>query len=244
METKFRIVETEEYTLAVSDGVKAGDKSVLMVEGFTPMILTHFEPVEEGYEGKKIIAYKPKGNAPELDLPLLPEEECCEGDGSNCNGSCCIVEDDVKKLAKSAYIKHGVKDDKLSLDEQIQRSGGFLVGFKEGYKSATKTYSEEDLVEFCMNMLSQYTQGNTNIHNRELLKESLTCKQSKPKWFVAELEYYYHSSKELYSDAGFVKCTKEQYESIKSEIPTCPLKIELKTTTINNKTYLEGTYLN
>jgi hypothetical protein len=25
METKFRIVETEEYTLAVSDGVKAGE---------------------------------------------------------------------------------------------------------------------------------------------------------------------------------------------------------------------------
>ena len=35
--------------------IKEGDKSLLFVEGFKPMILTHFEPVEEGYEGKKII---------------------------------------------------------------------------------------------------------------------------------------------------------------------------------------------
>jgi hypothetical protein len=35
--------------------IKDGDKSLLFVEGFEPIILTHFEPVEEGYEGKKII---------------------------------------------------------------------------------------------------------------------------------------------------------------------------------------------
>ena len=40
--------------------------------------------------------------------------------------------------------------------------------------------------------------------------------------------FYYHSSKEFYSDAGFVKCSKEQYKSIIKEIPTCPVKIELK----------------
>ena len=35
--------------------IKKGDKSLLFVEGFEPIILTHFEPIEEGYKGKKII---------------------------------------------------------------------------------------------------------------------------------------------------------------------------------------------
>jgi hypothetical protein len=81
-----------------------------MVEGFTPMILTHFEPVEEGYEGKKIIAYKPKGNAPELDLPLLPD-----------------VEEDVEKLAKK-YINDTLRD-----EESDDYFLGRMEGFKDGY---------------------------------------------------------------------------------------------------------------
>jgi hypothetical protein len=35
--------------------IKEGDKSLLFVDGFEPMILTHFKPVEKGYKGKKII---------------------------------------------------------------------------------------------------------------------------------------------------------------------------------------------
>jgi hypothetical protein len=67
METKFKLVETEEYTLAVSDEIQ-----------------TEIHKLGNGkyYKGwyhngdwKKIIAYQPKGNAPELDLPLLPEFE-------------------------------------------------------------------------------------------------------------------------------------------------------------------------
>lgn len=42
------------------------------------------------------------------------------------------IEEAAERLSKNAYKKHSVKDDKLSLDEQIQRSGGFIVGFKEG----------------------------------------------------------------------------------------------------------------
>lgn len=33
-----------------------GEKSILQVESFKPMILTHFEECEPDYEGKKIIA--------------------------------------------------------------------------------------------------------------------------------------------------------------------------------------------
>jgi hypothetical protein len=56
-------------------------------------------------------------------------------------------------------------------------------------------------------------------------------------WFVknpsceeveVELQYQYHSSKEFYHDAHYVNCTEEQYESIKKEIPTCPLRILYK----------------
>jgi|688.fasta_scaffold757905_3 hypothetical protein len=62
------------------------------------------------------------------------------------------IEEVAEKLSKNAYKKHSVKDDTLSLDEQIQRSGGFIVGFKEGMKEGAKwqaqrMYSKEDLEE-------------------------------------------------------------------------------------------------
>jgi hypothetical protein len=254
METKFKILETEKYTLAVSDKeVKLSNDNI----GFflrTHSISTNIDIIQNPsftskYKYEKIIAYQPKGNAPELDLPLLPEEECCEGDGSNCNGSCCIVEDDVEKLAKK-YINDTLRD-----EESDDYFLGRMEGFKDCYKSATKKYSEDDLRKAIAmakiaktddglidmdSWISNGYEGATPAYNENEIIQSL----KQPKWFVAEVEYYYHSSKELYSDAGFVKCTKEQYESIKSEIPTCPLKIELKTIDINNKIHLVGTYLN
>ena len=42
-------------------------------------------------------------------------------------------------------------------------------------------------------------------------------------------QHQYHSSKEFYIDADYVDCSKEQYQSIKKEIPTCPLRILYKT---------------
>ena len=188
MKNKFKLVETEEYTLAVSDGVKAGDKSVLMVEGFTPMILTHFEPVEEGYEGKKIIAYKPKGNAPELNLPLLPDVE----------------DDTVEKLAESYYTQ-------IRLAER--------TAFKFGYKAATKKYSEFEM-EHLYNLLTY-----DDLDDDEKIQAAIEYIQSlkQPKWFVAEIK---HTKSEVFRENDNV-----------------PYAV-LKTTTINNKIYLEGTYLN
>jgi hypothetical protein len=233
MKNKFKLVETDDYVLAVSDedasnsyiyftgdptgifktGIKykSGNGNYFYQDAITGMSDTYLAEIS-----KKIIGYQPKGNAPELDLPLLPEEECCEGDGSNCNGSCCIVEDDVEKLAKSAYIKHGVKDDKLSLDEQIQRSGGFLVGFKEGYKAATKIYSEEDIRK-AMNFgkFGEYE----GIQKTQEFIQSL----KQPKWFVAEMTVVSDEIDHIYSGN---------------------IRYGLKTITINNKTYLVGTYLN
>jgi hypothetical protein len=62
------------------------------------------------------------------------------------------LEEAAERLSKNAYKKHSVKDDTLSLDEQIQRSGGFIVGFKEGMIASAKwmqerVYSEEEVKE-------------------------------------------------------------------------------------------------
>ena len=40
----------------------------------------------------------------------------------------------------------------------------------------SKLYTEEQVIDFTMSMISQYEFGNKNIWNRELLKESLDCK--------------------------------------------------------------------
>ena len=103
MESKIEIVETPDYILAVSDEeIKEGDTI------FNYFGLKHNEQViskasknavinwkndlyiNDGTKRirdgiKKIIAYQPKGNAPELDLPLLPE---------------MVVEDNIEKLAE------------------------------------------------------------------------------------------------------------------------------------------------
>ena len=65
------------------------------------------------------------------------------------------LEEVAKRLSKDAYKKHSVKDSTFSLDEQIQRCGGFIVGFKEGFKESAKwqreqdknKYSEEEVLE-------------------------------------------------------------------------------------------------
>ena len=59
----------------------------------------------------------------------------------------------AEALGKEAYKKHSVKDDKLTLDEQIQRSGGFIVGFIEGMIvgkewQEKRMYSEQEVRDY------------------------------------------------------------------------------------------------
>jgi len=63
-----------------------------------------------------------------------------------------LQQETLEEAAENAYKKHSVKDDALSLNEQIQRSGGFIVGFKEGMIEganwqAERMYSEEDILD-------------------------------------------------------------------------------------------------
>jgi hypothetical protein len=63
-----------------------------------------------------------------------------------------FVDKSIEQRAKEEYKKHSKDDERLTLDEQIQRSGGFIVGFKEGYKAcqqnlevSERLYTKEEM---------------------------------------------------------------------------------------------------
>jgi hypothetical protein len=228
METKFRIVETEEYTLAVFNKIEEGinpkilhfdnkvDKNNIYksLEMFTenPMYL-HISGIDDDFRTiRKIIAYQPKGNAPELDLPLLPK---------------VVVEDDVNLKLQHRNFSKKVKNPYLTEEKEYQVwERAYIDGFDEGHKAATKVYSEEDLRKAIEESISwweakpdeKYGQINTSHDFGDEFIQSL----KQPKWFVAEIEEWLDQT---YSEHG---CYKQK----------------LKTTTINNKIHLVGTYLN
>jgi len=120
MRTKFRIVETEDYILAVSDKIgKVGDWVTDGIRVAQINCLTIDDPNKHLHE--QITGYKPKNNAPKLDLPLLPD---------------MVVEDDVEKLAKVSAEKEGYgSNDRWD----------YINGYTKCYESTNKKYSEEDL---------------------------------------------------------------------------------------------------
>jgi hypothetical protein len=215
MKNKFKLVETEDYLLAVSDedasnsyiyftgdttgifktGIKykSGNGNYFYQDAITGMSDTYLTTIS-----KKIIGYQPKGNAPELDLPLLPQ---------------IVVEDDVEKLAESYYTQ-------IRLAER--------TAFKFGYKAATKVYSEEDIDNaYIQGSVDAETGGNKRtlrLRYLEYLKLPKT-----PKWFVAETVCDQCLDDETVDSCY---CNFGNYKTV------------LKTTTINNNTYLVGTYLN
>jgi hypothetical protein len=172
MKTKFKIIETPYYILAVSDEeIKEGDlcsynKSHNSRNPDWELIICGVIEREEMHPYsngklllwmKKIIAYHRKNSAPELDLPSLPE-----------------CEDDVVTLSQNA-----TKNQKFAnglREEQIAQ-----IYFRRGYKAATKVYSEEDLrkaIEIARDM-KYITYSEDEIIS--------TVNQPKtPKWFVAE----------------------------------------------------------
>jgi hypothetical protein len=220
METKFKIIETDEYFLAISDedasnsyiyftgdpngifrtGIKykSGAGDYFYQDAITGMSNTYLAEIS-----KKVIAYQPKGNAPELDLPLLP-----------------YVEEDVEKLA---------------FEYDRNRTGKWINwdvknGFIAGYKKATKVYSEDDVCDFVEWMNLHYRALEHTISfkdatgTKQLLQRWIQSKTPKtPKWFVAEMK---HTKSEVFRENDNV-----------------PYAV-LKTTIINNKNYIVGTYLN
>ena len=66
----------------------------------------------------------------------------------------------------------------------------YMVGFQKALEIlGDKKFSEDNMIEFAMSMISQYQFGNTNIHSRELLKESLPQQTEFDVKIVTELAY-------------------------------------------------------
>jgi len=215
MQTKFKIIETEEYILAVFlIPSKKGQLCYDIIDNtiFTkeydsiPHPLSNDNPVNEN-NYLPIVAYQPKNNAPELDLPLLPE---------------MAVEDDVEKLAE-IYAEENAKDNNISYHNLYSP---LEYAFKAGHKAATKVYREEDLrkaIEIGEKCIILNSRG-SYLESKQL-KESFiqSLKQPTPKWFVAEMQ-----------------TTKSEVFRENDNVPYATLK----TTTINGKTYLVGKFEN
>jgi hypothetical protein len=159
---KLQLIETKDYILAVSD------EEPEMLDWFYDTIDTVSSlPIyvrsskEKSYVGcKKIIAYKSKNNAPELDLPLLPQ---------------IVVEDDVEKLALQDF-----KDNDDGFVSYKDRTEGFIFG----YEAATKTYTEDDLNKAITMARDLYFKP-YHVAKEEIIQ---SFKHSISKWFVAEME--------------------------------------------------------
>ena len=217
---KLQIIETPDYILAVSDEeIKENDYFHLdMSDNNRPDEIHQMGNNKWSKTGginfsqssawtrccKKIIAYAPKNNAPELDFPLLPE---------------MVVEDDVEKLAEKHIENYEVFfDTKKEIDHT-------KIGFIAGYKAATKVYSEKDLKKVLKMLYNSFKKGyvaELDVDFQEADEIIQSLKQLTPKWFVAEMQ-----------------TTKSE---VFRENDNAPYAV-LKTTTINGKTYLVGTYL-
>jgi hypothetical protein len=173
---KLQIIETADYILAVSDETKSLDSEKIKNEYYlgSDNKIHRLNETNLLYFRGKIIAYLPKNNSPELDLPLLPE---------------MVIEDDVEKLAYRIYPAINTIDEN---GNDLDLNYGYRRGFEEGfkYKAATKVYSEEDLrnaIAFGIN--TQYTNLTPKGIELEIEKFIQSFKQSKtPKWFVVEME--------------------------------------------------------
>jgi len=169
---KFEIVETPDYLLAVSDETPIYPEPYFVSNSLGDRI----ENAETKPSGiiKKFIAHRPKGNAPELDLPLLPE---------------IVVEDDVEKLAKK-YV-----DDNYPHYTNLKEKAAAIEDVIWGYKAATKVYSEEDLrkaIDLARETLEYDEQhGWYSTMSEDEIIQSLKNPKT-PKWFVAEIDNYMH----------------------------------------------------
>lgn len=112
-----------------------------------------------------------------------------------------------------------------------------------------KKYSEKDIIDFyewCdisdeaarfwrLKRVYPSMDGSHNslLRQRRIELFQIWVTKRKPKEYnvEVEMEYYYMSSKKFYgNDADWIKCSKDTFDSIKREIPSCPLKIEPKLT--------------
>jgi hypothetical protein len=104
-----------------------------------------------------------------------PEHKHYKLSKQNCDEIFGVV--NVEKLTQDSYQKYSAHDNKISLDEQIQRSGGFIVGFKEGFNKAMEL--NKDKVFTIENIEEAFAYGQLNqVHNQKYFSGSKTYIQS------------------------------------------------------------------
>jgi hypothetical protein len=232
METKYKIVKTPDYILAVSDEeIKVGDwcfldNNIGMSTGYQVLqcLQANVEDGEYDFEDngesfytgrcKKIIAYQPKGNVPKLNLPLLPE---------------IVVEDDVEKLLNDDFT---VCNSLFNISKTL-----FSLVWRFGYKSANKLYTEEDLrkaIELSRITYKEKTFGTVLSKYKPGEIVNLVTQHKSPKWFVAEAEQVILKDPNTCGNYTEVGCVKD--------ICKC-YTFEPKTYEKDGNIYMKGEYL-
>jgi len=226
---KLKIIETPDYILAVSDENTLSINGDYFLEHVNGNL--HQWNMVGMHEGKsvwinKVVSYLPKNNAPELDLPLLPE---------------IGVEDDVEKLACKEFcfpinlfyeMKKCSQNEYLLIEDYGLQNTVVYFQCVAYIKAATKVYSEQDLRK-AIKMAQETVLMDLRFEDREHKYEPeeiiQSLKQPKtPKWFVAEKEY-------LSNDGNW----KNVLLPSEWEVDT---QFRYRTTAANGKTYLVGTY--
>ena len=168
-----KLIKTDNYLLVVDDSeIKVGDNCLCDIPAGDYFGVVAYNGAFAEHYYKKVIAHLPL-NAPILEgVDLLPPYSRHQEDG---------VDNAVMEF-KERFGLLGVTDYELS-------------AFSKGYNKAREKYkyTEEDMIEWTMTMISQYVVGNTNIWNRSLLKESLPKLNQYPTEFECEMENYYGS---------------------------------------------------
>lgn len=207
---QFELIPTENYLLICSDDeIKKNDyflhcKRILKADKskYINAITYDKDTHLAEHNCNKIIAHLPLNNAPLLEgVMLLPE----------------LVVEDVEKLAEEVILKEGsiYKDAIIGKQKWI-----------EGYKAATKVYSEDDLrkvVELTLEdaKISVIWSDTYHKHLSDNIIQSL--KQPKyPKYFEAEMEWV-NSRGETgkdFTDVAIYKESIKEYDAFLREKTT------------------------
>jgi len=216
-----KLIHTKDYLLVVDDSeIKEGDWCFL---GETSLFNAKIGRVNKnvisdngknGLNFKKIIAHLPLNDSPILEgVDLLP-----------------TLEDEVEELAQSAFTHPDFGKYKIG-------STAYYNGYKDGHNKAKEKYkyTNEDMLTIRNNLVTLLPTGDVTAWDMiqaiskytkwfDNYVESLSQPEL-PTAFECEIQYFYMSSEYYYgTEAGWVKCDESQYESIRKEIPTCPLK--------------------
>ncbi len=177
MKIRLKIIETRKCIIAVSEEMKIRVGDYYLSNGdiiYKATSLTDLEKLNRPNRTvKRILGYMPKTDCVSLvGVPYLPE---------------ITVEDDVEKLVENLYQIETGNWQMNSITSEKRRA------YIEGYKAATKIFSEEDLRKVIVmarkGKLYQVSESVVNIDGLYTSDEIIqSLKQPKtPKWFVADV---------------------------------------------------------